>query len=108
MKGGGREGQACLQTSQCVAVLSVPAEEEGPGGGPGRKGGYAGPPYGGGGHDSILPPTFLPFCIFALKFLLRGSFYQEEFKQSHCKDAQGTKQESLYPASFMHLTLSFT
>ena len=37
MKGGGREGQACLQTSQCVAVLSVPAEEKGPGGGPGRK-----------------------------------------------------------------------
>ena len=34
MKGGGREGQACLKTSQYVAVLSVPAEEEGPGGGP--------------------------------------------------------------------------
>ena len=70
MKGGGREGQACLQTSQCVAVPSVPAEEEGPGGGPGKKGGDAGPPCGEGGHDSLLPPVSLAPCLLPLQLLL--------------------------------------
>ena len=91
-----------------MAVLSVPAEEEGPGEGPGRKGGDVGPDFGEGGHDSLLPPGSLPPCLFPLQFLLWGSSNQEEVKQSHCKDAQGAKQEYLYPASFIHLTLSLT
>ena len=72
------------------------------GGGPGRKGGDAGPSCGEGGHDSLLPPGSIPSFPFPLQFL------QEEVKQSHCKDAQGTKLDSLSLASFMHLTLSFT
>ena len=61
-----------------MAVLSVPAEEEGPGGGPQRKGGDAGPPCGEGGHDSLLSPGSLPSCLFPVQFLLWGFSYQEE------------------------------
>ena len=105
---GRRKRRTGLSADIPVAVLSIPAEGERPGGGHGIKGGDARPPCGEGGHDILLPSGSLPSCLFPLQFLLWGSSYKEEVKQAHRKDAQGTKQESLCPASFMHLPLSFT
>ena len=67
---GGREGglreedkearPVCRHPSACPYL---PAEEEGPRGGPGRRVMQAGSSCGGRGHGCLLPPVPLPSCL---------------------------------------------
>ena len=66
---GRRKSRPGLSADIPVPVLPVPAEVEGLGGGPGRKGRYAGPPFD-GGHASLLPPVSLAPCLLPLQLLL--------------------------------------